>query len=60
MPGDMKEFPASSESDVLVEVPKENKFDFKKTDAIPDGNGKSKVQISKCTKVNIYITLLTD
>ena len=47
MPGVKKEFPTSSESDVSNEVTKEIKFDFKKTDAIPNGNGKSKVLKSK-------------
>ena len=43
MPGVKKEFPTSSESDVSNEVTKEIKFDCKKTNELPEGNGKSKV-----------------
>ena len=43
MPGNMKEFHTSPESDVLIEVTKEIKFDCKKTNELPEGNGKSKV-----------------
>ena len=43
MPGNMKEFHTSPESDVLIEVTKEIKFDCKKTNVLPEENGKSKV-----------------
>ena len=43
MLGNMKEIPTSPESDVLIEVVKEIKFDCKKTNVLPEGNGKGKV-----------------
>ena len=43
MPGNMKQFPTSPESDVLHKATKEIKSEIKKTDDLPEGNDKIKV-----------------
>ena len=54
MPGDMKQFPTLPDSDVFHKANKEIESEVKKTETLPEGNGKLKVLKSEMKKTSSF------